>query len=179
MVNFRLLILQKLTRKKTLMARLQEDRDIGTEDLLSSGLIPSCPSFTWKDRRRWTYEWRRSAQKHKQNRRKRWLRGFQRLRKASLLSGIVSPWEYRGWLKAIVFWIPWSNAGQFLSMAPLSSAGTPSLGKMLVMHWKMKLDCCKKVRCYVWSRMTQAHLLTWEPKGTRHHNHQTPSIIPI
>ena len=42
MVNFRLLILQKLTRKKTLMARLQEDRDIGTEDLLSSGLIPSC-----------------------------------------------------------------------------------------------------------------------------------------
>ena len=24
------------------MARLQEDRDIGTEDLLSSGLIPSC-----------------------------------------------------------------------------------------------------------------------------------------
>ena len=46
MILSRLLILQKLTRKKMLMTRLQEDRGIGTEDLLSSGLIPSCPSFT-------------------------------------------------------------------------------------------------------------------------------------
>ena len=102
-------------------------------------------SFTWKHQKRWTYEWRkRSAQKRKENSRKRWQRGFQRLRKASLLSGIVPPPEYWDWLEAFVLWIPWSNAGQFLSMAPLCWNSIAWL-----LHWKMKPDCCKKLGCWM------------------------------
>ena len=54
------------------------------------------------------------------------------------------PPEYWDWLEAFVLWIPWSNAGQFLSMAPLCWNSIAWL-----LHWKMKPDCCKKGGCWM------------------------------
>lgn len=103
--------------------------------------------------------------------RKRWQKGFQKLRKASLLSAL-SPLQSIGAGSRQL-------CGEFLEAMPANSCQWPHSAETQPLPCtKMRPDCNKKcvhwMLCLDGGEWLRAHLLTWEPKGTRHHN-QEPS----
>ena len=91
---------------------------------------------------------------------------------------IVSSSEYWGWLKAIVWWIPWSNAGQFLSLASLLK-----FSHCLALKWDRIATRSVFTGCYVWMVENDSGLtcLRGNPKApaTTTKNHQTQTFSNV